>query len=234
MIVAVLGLAVAAASATPALEARAAAATAWSGSGDAGTAEVLVKVQAAEDRIRDVTLRFRQTTRLKATGDRQVTDGDLRLLRKPERFMIRFTTPVEQTAMFDGKALWLYLPGAGQAFRQLASAEDLARLIGLDPTAPVRSFRRGYDAKLEGRDGNGVRIAFTRGGAAPMRWVVRVSATDWLMREAGFENTEVGVSLACYDYRVNRGIAPGSFALRLPKDTEVSDGLPLMPGAIRP
>ena len=67
-----------------------------------------------------------------------------------------------------------------------------------------------------------------------MRWLVRVSATDWLMREAGFENDEVGITLACYDYRVNRGIKPSAFALNLPKDTEISDGLPLMPGAIRP
>lgn len=210
------------------------AATVWIGSGDAATGEVLAKVQAAEDRIRDVTLKFRQTTRLKATGDRQVTDGDLSLVRSPERFRIRFTAPVEQTAMFDGKALWLYLPGAGQAFKQQASAEDLARLIGLDPTAPVRSFRRGYDAKLESRDGDGVRIAFTRSGTAPMRWLVRVSATDWLMREAGFENDEVGVTLACYDYRVNRGINPKSFRLNLPQDTDISDGLPMMPGGIRP
>ncbi len=197
-------------------------------------ADVLAKVQAAEDRIRDVFMRFRQTTRLKATGDRQVTEGDLSLQRSPERFRVRFTSPVEQVAVFDGKALWLHLPGAGQAFKQRATAEDLARLLGLNPAAPVRSFRRGYEAKVEGRDGAGVRISFTRGGAAPMRWLVNVSATDWLMREAGFENDEVGVSLACYDYRVNRGIKPATFRMHLPPETEVSDGLPLMPGAIRP
>ncbi len=198
------------------------------------TTDVLGRVQAAEDAIRDVSLRFRQTTRLKATGDRQVTEGDLALQRVPERFRVRFTSPVEQTAVFDGKALWLWLPGAEQAFKQRATSEDLARLLGLNPAAPVRSFRRGYEARVEGRDGEGIRLSFTRGAPAPMRWMVRVSATDWLMREASFENDEVGVSLACYDYRVNRGQKPATFRMTLPKGTEVSDGLPLMPGAIRP
>ena len=71
-------------------------------------------------------------------------------------------------------------------------------------------------------------------GRAAILALVQVSATDWLMREAGFENEEVGVSLACYDVRVNRGVKPATFLMKLPPDTEISDGLPLMPGAIRP
>ncbi len=65
--------------------------------------------------------------------------------------------------------------------------------------------------------------------ASPV-WHVRVSATDWTMQEAWFENTEVRVTLACSGYRTNRGLVAKDFRLTLPRDTEVQDGLPRMFG----
>lgn len=191
---------------------------------------VLSRVEAAEDSTRDVSLRFTQTMLLKATGDSQSTTGTLALLRSPERFRVAFTTPTEQVALYDGTYLWLYLPEAGQAFRQKAGSDDLARVLGLNPAEPVRSFRRGYRASLAGCDGRGCTLDFTRGGASPMTWHVRLSSSTWQMVEAWYENEEVKVSLSCYDYRVNRSPSPRSFKLTLPKDVEIQEGLPMLFG----
>lgn len=191
---------------------------------------VLARVQAAEDRIRDVSLKFRQVTLLKGTGDTQATTGQLALLRAPERFRVRFTSPAEQVALYDGAFLWLWLPEVGQAFRQKATAEDLGRILGINPAEPVRSFRRGYRARPGTCDGTGCTLDFVREGAQPMTWHVRVSATDWRMEEAWFENEEVKVTLSCYDYRVNTGLTGRDFRLKLPRDAEVQDGIPMMFG----
>lgn len=191
---------------------------------------VMASLQAAEARMKDVTLAFRQTTALKATGDSQETRGELSLLRAPERFRVRFTSPAEQIAVYDGIRLTLYLPEAGQAWRQKATAAELARLLGINPASPVSSFQRGYRTVLEGCDEASCRLAFTRDGEPPLTWHVRVNARDWTMEEAWFENKEVKVTLACTAYRVNRGLTPRSFRLVLPKDTEVQEGLPRIMG----
>ena len=199
-----------------------------------GVEDLLARIQGAEDRIKDVSLTFRQTTLLKATGDSTSTTGTLALLRAPERFRVTFTAPASQVALYDGTYLWLYLPAAGQAFRQKAGSQDLARVLGLNPAEPVRSFRRGYRASLAGCDARGCTVDFARGGSSPMTWHVRVSATTWRMEEAWFENEEVRVSLSCYDYRVNRKLTPRAFRLALPGDVEVQDGIPMMFGAKAP
>ncbi|MEK7477495.1 MAG: outer-membrane lipoprotein carrier protein LolA [Candidatus Coatesbacteria bacterium] len=199
-----------------------------------GVDGVLARVQSVEDRVRDVTLTFRQTTLLKATGDSGSTTGTLALMRSPERFRVTFTAPVEQIALYDGTYLWLYLPAAAQAYRQKAGPQELARVLGLNPAEPVRSFRRGYRASLAGCDGRGCTVDFARGGSSPMTWHVRVSATTWRMDEAWFENDEVKVSLSCYDYRVNRKLTAGDFRLALPRDVEIQDGIPMMFGAKTP
>ena len=187
---------------------------------------MLGSLDAAEGRLRDVSLEFRQLTRLKATGDTQETRGEVMVLRSPERFRVRFTAPVEQVAVYDGTRLTLYLPGAGQAWRQKATPAELARLLGLNPAAPVTSFRRGYRAALAGCDGTSCGLEFTREGTPPLVWHVRVSATDWTMQEAWFENTEVRVALVCSRYRANRGLTPAAFRLTLPRETDIQDGMP--------
>ena len=127
----------------PAVSRGAAPALTATASGAAAVEEILARVQAAEDSAKDVSLAFRQTMYLKATGDAQTTKGTLALLRSPERFRVTFTAPARQEALYDGTFLWLYLPEAGQAFRQKAGPDELARVLGLNPAEPVRSFRRG-------------------------------------------------------------------------------------------
>ncbi|MEK7766754.1 MAG: outer-membrane lipoprotein carrier protein LolA [bacterium] len=196
--------------------------------------EVLARVEAAESAIRDMVLTFRQETRLHATGDAQETVGELALTRGPERFRVRFTKPVSQTAVFDGKVLQLYLPDAGQAFRQQSSADDLARLIGLNPAAAASSFRRGYDAALTGCDAAGCTLRFTRTGERKeTAWTVRVSASTWLLEEASFDNGEIAVVLKCSGYRINKGLPAKTFRLALPAGTDVQEGLPQLFGGPR-
>ena len=187
---------------------------------------VLDRIQAAEDGIRDVRLKFVQVTRLKATGEEQATSGELSVLKSPERFRVTFASPVRQVANYDGACLVLYYPETGQAFCRKASPEDLSRLIGVNPASPAGGFRRGYGAALSGCDGEGCRIAFSRTGGGGQAWNVRVSATTWLMEEAWFENDEIRISMRCGGYRINRGLGPANFRLVLPRGTEVIEGIP--------
>jgi len=196
---------------------------------------ILRQVEQAEQAMHDVTVKFSQTTLLRATADVQTATGDLAVLKKPERFRVRFLAPVRQTAAFDGESLTLYYPETNQAFREHASAEQLALMLGVNPAAPVNSFRRGYTATLEGCGDGTCRLGFTRGKPAELTWHVTVSSSTWLMTEAWFENREVRVTLKCYDYVVNANLSPKDFRLKLDPSVDVQEGLPQMGGGgIRP
>lgn len=205
----------------------------WSAT-ETGLDGILGRIGQAEDALHDVSLKFSQTTVLRATADVQTTTGDLAVLKKPERFRVRFLAPVRQIAVFDGAALTLYYPESEQAFRQRATAEQLALMLGVNPAEPVRSFRRGYAARLEGCGKGQCRLAFSRGQPAELTWHVTVSSSTWLMSDAWFENPEVRVTLKCYDYVVNAKMSPKDFRLKLPASVDVQEGLPQMGGGIRP
>jgi len=187
--------------------------------------EVIARVDAFEALVVDMQVRFVQTTVLKATAESSEMAGELTMMKNPERFMVRFTKPVEQTVVFDGKSLVLYYPETGQAFRQAASHDEVARLIGVNPAAPVRSFGNGSRARLVGCGGEGCRLAF-EGGPPGINWKILVSATEWNLIDAEFENEEMGIVVRCSDYRVNRGLDTGRFRVKLPPGTEIFDGIP--------
>jgi outer membrane lipoprotein-sorting protein len=188
--------------------------------------EVLTRVAEAERGIRDLAVSFRQETLLKATGDRQEITGELLALRSPERFRVSYTSPVRQVAVYDGKVLVLHFPETGQAFRQRADARDLTRMVGVNPLAPLEIVRRGSSARLAGCDRGSCRLEFSRGGKTPVSWTVRVSSTTWLLEEASFASAEIRLTVACSDYRVNRGLSASVFSASLPPGTDVQEGLP--------
>lgn len=198
-------------------------------------ADALRRIEAAEAALKDVTVGFRQETRLKATGDVSVTTGTLALQRDPQRFRVTFISPASQIAVFDGKILQLYLPDAGQAFRQPATETGLEKLIGLNPAAASRSFRQGFAPALLSRDAKVCRLEFRReGGGGPAAvWRLTVSASTWLLAEAAMETPELAVVLRCSGYRVNRGLPAKTFSLALPKGTDVQEGLPQLMGGGR-
>ena len=85
--------------------------------------------------IPSLALTFDQVTLLKATADTQTTTGELAVMSKPERFKVRFLSPVEQVAVYDGTSLTVYFPAAEQAFRQQATAEQLSLMLGMTADA---------------------------------------------------------------------------------------------------
>jgi len=192
--------------------------------------EVLDRVAKAEAKMRDVTLDFTQSTTLKATADTSMVAGTLKVLRSPGRFWLKYRHPGKQEAVFDGRSITLYLPEAGQAFRQKTKGGELGRVLGIDPSAPLSSFSAGYHATLAGCDGRSCMLSFERTGDPGMTWKVRVSASTWMMEEAVFENAEIRVTMSCGNCRANRGLKASAFRLSLPKGTEVVDGLPQLFG----
>jgi outer membrane lipoprotein-sorting protein len=192
--------------------------------------EVMARVAMAESRMRDVTLDFTQSTTLKATADTTMVAGELKVLKSPGRFRLKYRHPGKQEAVFDGKSITLYLPEAGQAFRQGTTGGELSRVLGMDPSAPLASFSRGYRTSLVGCDRVSCVLSFESVRDPGMAWKVRVSASTWLMEEAVFENSEIRVNMSCANYRANRGLKASGFRLSLPKGTEVVDGLPQLFG----
>ena len=191
---------------------------------------VMKRVEAAEEALADVQMFFTQTTRLKATADQQELTGELMMLKSPERFQVRFTSPVRQIVHYDGSHLILYFPETGQAFRQPAKPEELTALLGINPAAVVKNFRKGYHASLLGCGTERCRLSFADPARPALLWNITVSTSTWALEEASFEDDEIQVVLKCYDYRVNRSLTPSSLRLNLPSDVEIYDGLPKLFG----
>ncbi len=182
--------------------------------------------EAAEEAMRDVKLKFTQVTQLKVTAETQEMNGELTLLKSPERFKVQFTSPTTHLFHYDGSRLVLFFPETGQAFRQEATLEDLTGLLGINPAASVKIFREGYRISLLGCFDQSCRLSFERTTPPELIWNVQVSATTWYLEEASFENDEIKVILRFYDYQVNRGLSATSLFLKLPEDTTMYEGLP--------
>ncbi len=184
------------------------------------------RIGAAEDALKDARLKFVQVTTLKGTADTQETKGELSFLKSPERFLVRFTSPVAQVIAYDGSHLTMFFPETEQAFRQKANAKELKMLLGVNPASPLKSFRKGYRAALDRCTDGSCLLSFEKDDRPGLVWRVKVSSSTWRLEEASFENEEVKVVLKCYDYLVNRGLSVESFALKMPRDTEIHEGIP--------
>lgn len=203
---------------------------------DLNVDEVLARVEAAEGRVSDMSAKFRQETRLAGTGERQVITGEFEVIREPARFRIRYTSPVEQVVVFDGKELIMYFPETGQAFRQKTTLADISRLIGIDPAAPTKAMRDRYEAKLGECGDKSCKIVFSvapearRQGAADLTWRVKLSRDTWMVEEAEMDTGEIEMKIRVFQYRPNQGLEPGSLGPDLPPGTDVFDGIPQLFG----
>lgn len=203
--------------------------------------EVLGEIERAESRTNDISAKFRQETKLLGTGERQVITGEFAIIRKPERFRIKYTSPVEQAVTYDGEWLTMYFPETGQAFRQKTTLADISRLIGIDPAAPTRNMRDHFDAKLGDCGEKSCKIVFSAkgpGGAdeadsPDLTWRIRVRRVDFMVEEAEMASEEIEMKIRIYQQRTNQGLRPDSLGPNLPPGTDVFDGIPQLfaPGA---
>jgi outer membrane lipoprotein-sorting protein len=191
---------------------------------------VLQAVKQAQSDVRDISFSFIQKTTLKGAGEPQEVRGKIIMTTKPERFRVDYESPVRQVALYDGKTILIYMPETGQAFRQKAGGLDLKKMLGFDPTAPLGAFEGRYSPELNGCAGGTCRITFKPGDQAGTVWTVALESGKWLVSEISFENSDMSMSIICSGYQLNRGLKAKAFRFRLPPDTEVVEGLPMLMG----
>ncbi len=172
--------------------------TAW---GNQKLEDIIGAMREAETGVSDIRVEFRNEMRLRATGDRQVITGDLAMIKKPQRFLVRYSSPVEQLAAYDGTALMLYFPATGQAVRQKATMDELTRMIGVNPVAPTDFFGKGRKARLiscgkkacilevsEEREG-GEEEDSGKDKAPAATWRLKIDVESWLLEEEAGSQT---------------------------------------------
>lgn len=196
--------------------------------------DVLGEIERAESQMTDISAKFRQETKLLGTGEKQVIVGSFEILRNPERFRIKYVSPVEQVVAFDGEWLTMYFPETGQAFRQKTTLADISRLIGIDPAAPTRNMRDNFDARLGECGDKSCKIIFSmkdargeeKADGPDLTWRVRVSRANYMVEEAEMASDEIEMKIRIYQYLANQGIKAESLKLNLPPGTNVFDGIP--------
>jgi chaperone LolA len=76
-------------------------------------AAVLARMEEAEKAIVTLRFSFTQTTFVKLTGEKVVSQGKAQF-RRPDRFRVEHLSPRPMTAVSDGKTIWVYNPARRQ------------------------------------------------------------------------------------------------------------------------
>lgn len=190
-----------------------------------GASAILRRAEVAYDAMRSFDADFVQDLSVPVLESTQRSRGKM-FVRRPDRFLMRFTQPAGDVVVADGRYLWLYYPSAdkkqvvrmdvGQGGQQV----DLQKEFLSDPTAR-------FNAVLNGRESVGGRSAhvltLTPKAASPYRRVkIWVDAQDALVRR--FEITETNESvrrLELTNLRPNAAVADQLFRFTPPAGTQV-------------
>jgi outer membrane lipoprotein carrier protein len=173
---------------------------------------------------------FEQTVTNSLTGGTATARGEFQEER-PARIAIRFTQPVGDAIVADGKMVWVYLPSAapGQVVRRPAT--DRAA-VPVDFTGQFLDAPRSkYDITDKGAstvDGHAARVlelVSKKGATAPFsRATVWVDNDDGLIRQ--FEIVETsGVTRRIHltTLKLNTPVDDGAFTFTIPKGAKVVD-----------
>jgi outer membrane lipoprotein carrier protein len=172
---------------------------------------------AAWAKVKSVRGSFEQTVTNPITGSSATAKGKY-AQEKPNRLSIRFSDPLTDAIVSDGKALWVYLPSSTPGAVVKRPAADRSA-VPIDPTsqfldAPKSRFdiSAAGTKTVDGHPSRGLLLVAKKGGNAPVaKATVWVSDDDSLIRE--FEATEHG--------GVVRHVKLTSLELNVPVDASV-------------
>ena len=187
-------------------------------------AEVLERLQARYDAIRDFRADFVQTSRVASLGREDVTSGSV-VVERPGRMLWKYEEPDPLVIVLDGDALRIYNP----ADRQLQIAPVASGAIS--PTALSFLLGDGVLSKLFGAR----RIHESNRAEIGLKLIP--------LEDSGFEYLELWLNPASYQLREsvlvdlfgnrtrvrfsavaeNKGVEEEVFSIRVPEDTEVID-----------
>jgi outer membrane lipoprotein carrier protein len=151
---------------------------------------------AAWAKVKSVRGSFEQTVTNPITGSSATAKGKY-AQEKPNRLSIRFSDPLADAIVSDGKALWIYLPSSTPGAVVKRPAADRSA-VPIDPTgqfldAPKSRFdiSPAGTKVVDGHPAHGLLLVARKGGNAPVtKATVWVGDDDSLIRE--FEATEAG------------------------------------------
>jgi len=201
----------------------AAAATATETSADA--AAVLRRAEKAYDAIRSLEADFSQDLTVPLLDTTQRSRGKM-YIRRPDRFLMKFTDPAGDIVVADGRHLWLYYPSSDAKQVVRASVAEAGQQVDLqkeflsNPTARFHAVQNGTES-IAGRSAHV--LTLTPKAAAPYRQVrIWVDTEDALVRR--FEITEQNESvrrLELRNLRPNAAVADQLFRFTPPPGTQV-------------
>lgn len=185
---------------------------------------------AAWAKVKSVRGSFEQTVTNPITGSSATARGKY-AQEKPNRLSIRFSDPLTDAIVSDGKALWIYLPSSTPGAVVKRPAADRSA-VPIDPTgqfldAPKSRFdiSAAGTKTVDGRPAHGLLLVAKKGGNAPVtKATVWVSDDDSLIRE--FEATEqsgVVRHVKLTSLEVNAAVDPSVFNFTPPKGVKIVD-----------
>jgi outer membrane lipoprotein carrier protein len=191
--------------------------------------ELLARVTDRYERLADFRADLTVVTSSAFLGETASSTGKL-YAKTPNLLRVEFTTPYEQTVVFDGEYLYAYVAGADQAVRYAGA--DVGYLVDLPGT--LESLATDYDVALVSETGGqAYELRLTAEKTTPAFREIRiwVDPETSLARRADFYDRSGNVtSYRLSAYRVNAGLAPSLFRFDVPAGVEVVE----LAGSYRP
>ena len=188
-------------------------------------AAILRRAEVAYDALRSLEADFTQDLSVPLLGSSQRSRGKL-YIRRPDRFLMRFTDPSGDVVVADGRYLWLYYPSSDpkQVIRTSVGAGgqqiDFQKEFLSDPLARFNAVLNGVESAA-GRPAH--LLTLTPRAASPYRQVrIWVDRQDALVRR--FEITEANESVRRIELgalRANPTLGDQIFSFTPPAGTQV-------------
>jgi outer membrane lipoprotein carrier protein len=185
---------------------------------------------------RTVRATFEQTLSNPATGNTNVSTGELALAR-PDRFAVRFNTPAGDRVIGDGRSLWVYIPSAvpGQVLKQPARGPAAAGVDALSEL--LTSPRSRYNvadagtAAVGGRATRAVLLTPKREGGPLTQAKVWVDDADGAVRQIELTEATGGVrTWRMTSWVPNARLAGDAFTFTVPSGVRVVDRIQMQGG----
>lgn len=199
---------------------------------DNNAEEILNKMEAAERNIQDARFHFEQKITFNVTGETKTVKGEAKF-RQPNKIFVQIAEPFEQTAVSDGKVLWVYVKERRQVIKDKWS--NWSRTVnfpeGMAPfSANAAAFRKKFRCDLEEAERTGaapeyfiLRLVPKKAGKAGPDYTLRVwvSPETYYIGRSELVTDGSKIEISIVDFKTNTGIAPETFRFTPPAGTEI-------------
>lgn len=184
---------------------------------------LLEKISAQQQKIRTAEFRYRQTIRLKITGEEQQAEGRGAWAR-PSRFCVEQTRPRPTLTVGDGRTVYHYEPELRQVaigdLSELSARAQLPLSLSGDAVNPAE-LRKRYRLRLDPADAAGATLLLVPLKGPEMEMAVTFSTASWLPLSFRMDTRTLEVRTRILDWKTDGEIPPGRFSFEIPKDAAI-------------